>query len=143
MRCYIAGAAELPDAMELIFQTAREVGTNGAVSKLPCVLSSFFFIFTSVILFSDYTIFDQVDVAYVPGRRVHGEQGSGRSIVLQGYASVFFYCRRSSVSATKPSIFLNSREQEANPTIHSKLGVPSDQLSQVTACSYSIPRLPD
>ncbi|ONI23653.1 hypothetical protein PRUPE_2G200500 [Prunus persica] len=41
------GAAEVPDAMEIIFQKALVVGTRGAVSKLPCVLPSFFPFFFS------------------------------------------------------------------------------------------------
>ena len=31
---HFAGAAEMPDAMEMIFQKALSVGTSGAVSKL-------------------------------------------------------------------------------------------------------------
>lgn len=54
---YIVGAAEVPDAMEIIFQKALEVGTSGAVSKLPFMLPSFF-PFISAILFGDELSFD-------------------------------------------------------------------------------------
>lgn len=59
---YIADAAELPDAMEIIYQKALEVGTRGAVSKLTCTSAAILlFRITFLILLSDCTIFDQLD----------------------------------------------------------------------------------
>jgi len=37
----IAGAAEMPDAMEIIFQSALSIGTSGAVSSLICFTFEF------------------------------------------------------------------------------------------------------
>jgi len=48
----IVGAAEMPDAMEIIFQSALSIGTNGAVSSL--ILFTFKFSSKLVIFLKDH-----------------------------------------------------------------------------------------